>query len=104
MAPHRIAMTKFRVSDHKLGVETGRYENIQYNDRKCNYCKSDAIDNEQHYLFHCPFTNSIRQDLINNTNYMSSKNIQTLFTDPCRTKSVARFIYLSNRKRSEKPN
>ena len=42
---------KFRLSNHKLPVETGRWENIILDDRKYLLCQSESIGNEFHYLF-----------------------------------------------------
>ena len=47
---HRQAVTKLRISAHKLPVETGRYRNIPYNDPICKHCDLNEIGNEQHYL------------------------------------------------------
>ena len=42
-------LLKFRLSNHKLPVETSRWENITLADRKC--CLSESFGNEFHYLF-----------------------------------------------------
>ena len=47
-----LPLCKFRTSNHKLPVETGRWENIPLNDRKCTFCNRD-IGDEFHYLFRC---------------------------------------------------
>ena len=47
---HRQAITKLRISAHKLPVETGRY----VNERLCEHCDlTDEIGNEQHFLMSC---------------------------------------------------
>ena len=48
-----INIIKFRTSNHKLPVETGRYQQIEYKDRICKECYSD-IGDEFHYVFKCP--------------------------------------------------
>ena len=48
---HRKAVTQLRISSHKLPVESGRYKNIPYIDRKCNLC--DEVGDEFHYLMNC---------------------------------------------------
>ena len=50
---HRQAVTKLRISAHKLPVETGRYKNIPYNDPICKHCDLNEIGNEQHYPLSC---------------------------------------------------
>ena len=46
-------MTKLRISVHGLPVETGRYNNVQYEDRVCRLCNLNEVGNEQHYLMSC---------------------------------------------------
>ena len=50
----RIAMTKLRISDHKLMVEKGRhsYPIIRREDRKCHMCTAE-VENEVHFLTNC---------------------------------------------------
>ncbi|KXJ06071.1 NSFL1 cofactor p47 [Exaiptasia diaphana] len=50
---HRIAGTKLRVSAHKLPVESGRYQKIAYDDRKCTLCGSNSVGDEFHYIMSC---------------------------------------------------
>ena len=49
----RILLTKFRTCNFKLPIETGRWQNIPRNQRKCQICSKDEIGNEYHYLFNC---------------------------------------------------
>ena len=57
----RIAMTKFRLSNHKLMIEKGRYLNLDINDRKCPFCQ--LID-ETHFLLTCSTYAILRNDLL----------------------------------------
>ena len=45
---HRKQFTKFRISNHRLFVETGRYTNIQYEKRICSLCQLQEIEDEKH--------------------------------------------------------
>ena len=45
---------KIRISNHKLMIETGRYNQTSRNDRFCPICNSGIIEDEFHFLFHCP--------------------------------------------------
>ena len=47
----RIYMAKFRCSNVKLPVETGRWASIPIHQRICKFCKT--LGNEYHYLFVC---------------------------------------------------
>ena len=54
LSPHlAYYLIKYKTSNHKLPVETGRWHNIPFNDRKCPKC-STQIGDEYHYLFECP--------------------------------------------------
>ena len=48
----RVTMTKFRVSDHRLMVEEGRWKNIPRPDRKCYMCH-EQVEDEVHFLTNC---------------------------------------------------
>ena len=50
---HRRAITKLRTSSHKLGIETGRWNNIQRENRICENCLYNNVDDEHHFLFEC---------------------------------------------------
>ena len=45
---------KFRIGNHKLMIETGRYSQIPRVNRRCPTCGSNQIEDEIHLLFHCP--------------------------------------------------
>ncbi len=52
---HKIALTRFRVSNHDLLIEKGRHfrPKIERNERKCFICK-DLIEDESHFITKCP--------------------------------------------------
>ena len=45
---YRQLLTKFRLSDHTLEVEFGRYKNIPRNQRLCKTCK--VLEDEVHFF------------------------------------------------------
>lgn len=47
----RIPLTKYRLSNHKLPIECGRYEQLERGERKCSSC--NVLGDEYHYLFQC---------------------------------------------------
>jgi hypothetical protein len=57
----RIALSKFRLSSHSLAIETGRYQNIPQENRKCVLCNLNAIENEYHFLLVCPKYRDLRR-------------------------------------------
>ena len=46
-------LCRFRTTNHKLPIETGRWQNIARENRKCLLCKSGDIGDEFHYIFVC---------------------------------------------------
>ena len=49
------------LSNHRLPVETGRWENTPLEDRKCTLCSKHDIGYEFHYLFVCDHFTSDRK-------------------------------------------
>ena len=59
--PFRKTLVKLRISSHKLRIETGRYDNIPRDERLCNLCNCNRIEDETHFLLDCPSFSSIRE-------------------------------------------
>jgi len=59
---HRIALSRFRLSNHSLMIEKGRHTRpkIDRDERKCYFCKIE-IENEQHFIINCPLYNPQRK-------------------------------------------
>ena len=49
----RRILTRFRVSAHKLRIESARYQGTLRQDRICLKCTSNEIEDEKHFLFVC---------------------------------------------------
>ena len=49
---HALALARFRISSHNLRIETGRYgqRKIKPEERLCIYCRSKAVEDEQHFV------------------------------------------------------
>ena len=58
----RSQVTKLRLSNHKLAIETGRYKNIQKEARFCPFCPT-LVENEIHFLLVCPTYSVLRDKL-----------------------------------------
>ena len=101
---HRSALSKLRLSAHKLEIEVGRYKTGQdktaAESRFCPYCKymgDEAVEDETHFLVICPMYKEIRRNLLcpqilqNDTlsNELKFVEIMTKFD----VKSVAKFTY-----------
>ena len=44
---------EFRIGNHKLRIETGRYHQIPRVKRLCPLCKSNQGEDESHFLIYC---------------------------------------------------
>ena len=53
-------ITKYRLTAHKLSIETGRYYNAPRENRICPLCLTDEED-EYHFIFICPFYIDLRK-------------------------------------------
>ena len=56
-------MTKFRLSNHRLAIETGRHNNTPLEMRFCTFCP-DKIEDETHFLFECSLLKHLRDRFI----------------------------------------
>ena len=57
-------MVRYRTANHKLLVETGRCQNLDYGERKCELFDRNTIGDEFHYLLECSFFKQAREKLI----------------------------------------
>ena len=57
---HYSKIIKYRTGNHQLPVETGRWDDIPLNERKCKICTTYNIGDEYHYLFTCDLFKSDR--------------------------------------------
>ena len=48
-------LIRFRLSNHNLPIETGRWENVTIQNRICPLCNNFDIGDEFHYIFTCTF-------------------------------------------------
>ena len=48
---HRKALTKLRLSSHKLEIEVGRWNKITRDERSCRSCELGKVENETHFFF-----------------------------------------------------
>ena len=49
----RKELVTFRIGNHKLRIETGRYDQISTVNRLCPICASNQIEDETHFLIYC---------------------------------------------------
>ena len=62
----RAALSRLRLSSHKLLIETGRYSNrrLERNERKCTFCDMNDLEDEYHFVLVCPLYADLRQKYI----------------------------------------
>ncbi len=60
---HRISLAKFRCGVAPIRIETGRYENVNEENRLCLLCNDNAIENEEHVILNWCAYIDIRTDL-----------------------------------------
>ena len=58
----RRIFSKFRISNHKLEIEFGRYKTIRREERICKNCDSSKVEDEFHFLFECKKYEDLRND------------------------------------------
>ncbi|MEW8545054.1 MAG: reverse transcriptase family protein [Candidatus Thiodiazotropha sp.] len=55
------AVSRFRLSSHKLEIETGRYIGLDRDTRFCKRCNMQIVEDEYHFLLVCPKYSDIRR-------------------------------------------
>ena len=63
---HRRAVAKLREGNHNLRIETGRHSTpkLPKHLRICQYCSSNEVENEVHFLLSCKRCDTIRKFLV----------------------------------------
>lgn len=74
---HKKAFCNFRCSNHKLGIEIGRHNNIPREERLCTTC-NDSIDCEFHAFFICKKYKQIRDKYLFNW-YFGGKELHDFY-------------------------
>lgn len=59
-----ITLCRYRTTNHKLPIETGRWNDVDRSDRICTLCNSISIADEFHYLFNCKYFENERRQRI----------------------------------------
>ena len=57
---YKIALSQFRLSSHKLEIETGRHYGSSRSERKCKLCQMNVVEDEYHFLLTCPIYRDLR--------------------------------------------
>ena len=72
----RKTFTRFRISNHKLMIEYGRYQKIPQEERLCTFCQSNEVEDEYHFTMSCEAYTTLRN------NFLSTlSNVYTIDTN-----------------------
>ena len=80
---YAIILCEFRITNHRLPIELGRWQNIERNNMICLLCDTNTIVDEFHYILQCPYFEQNRKNLIPSNfrtrpNVLTFKNIMTV--------------------------
>ena len=78
---HRKALVKLIISNNKLMIEQGKYNQISGENRHCPLCGSNQIEDEVHFLFHCSKYSIIRNNFYQKVQSLSPNITQLHVND-----------------------
>ena len=84
------SFAKLRVSAHDLHIETGRYKKptkTPVNERTCNFCTTNEVEDEFHVILKCSYYENIRMEMLDKLK---------LFTDIQNIDEKHLFVWLMN--------
>jgi len=84
-------LVSFLTRNHRLPIETGRWQNIPAHERKCPYCND--VGDEYHYTLICPTFNEFRQKYL--AKYFYRKPNMPKFIDLFQSQKVKELRKLS---------
>ena len=103
---YRSSLAKFRCGVAPIRVETGRYENIPFDERLCDNC--NVVETEAHCLLECYLYDDIRHELLEQArevfsdfdNFLMSEKLSVILSDTrlCFTSAKICNLILSRRK------
>ena len=68
-----LELFKFRTANHKLPIETGRWDGTTLENRKCNLCEHEVIGSERHYLLECDYFSQPRNKYLSDIGYSNNE-------------------------------
>ena len=97
-----LVFSKFRMINHKLPIECGRWKNIPRESRICTLCNENAIGDEYHYIMECKYFAAKRREYIdrrffNNCNTLKFKELMNV-RKKSKLKKLCSFIRIINKK------
>ena len=94
---------RLRLCNHKLRIETGRYENIDRHGRYCDMCDQDVIGDEFHLFYECKNvtivearTKFLPKEMLRNRSMYAFTNILKNLEDLKTTMKICKFLKATN--------
>ena len=86
-------MAQIRCGILPIRIETGRFCNLPVENRLCEICNQNKVEDEFHFLMECPFYHLEREQMLANTNIgaqagTKKENFKTLFQNHWRDVGV----------------
>ncbi|VDI50203.1 Hypothetical predicted protein [Mytilus galloprovincialis] len=79
----RSCVAQLRCGILPLRIETGRYIGEQREERICNFCTENSIEDESHFVLDCSLYTELRnehfKDIISDVNYLQMSNDEKLY-------------------------
>lgn len=95
----RYSLARFRTSSHRLAIETGRFTNININERICRSCSLNQVESEYHFLLVCPKYRELRFKYFKPyfCHWPTLNKFQLLLNSTCNKTlyNLAKFIYFA---------
>ena len=103
---HRAAFAKFRCGVAPVKIETGRFENLDVNQRLCHFC--NVVEDETHVILDCSAYDDLRNNLfIKAVSVLPTFNIldanekmKFLFTSPDMIRTCAKTCFKIRQQRN----
>ena len=61
ISKYRNAVVKLKISANEPFIETGRHRNIPRDERICEFCDKNELEDEFRFLLVCPACKELRQ-------------------------------------------
>ena len=91
----RSVLAKLRMGTLPIKIETGRYRSISEDQRICDNCNLNEVENEKHFVYHCTKHQNIREiyldNLIDDDNN-DVDNLKMIFSDFEKSKEFATYL------------
>ena len=97
-------LAQFRCGILPLGVETDRFKNVPLSERKCTFCDQESVEDEFHFILHCPKYNIERQNLLEVylSNFVGDNVAKLNALMQQAVRPLAKYIHLKHFKNAEK--